>query len=264
MFTCPSNLSTANYTDPLFKQVRLLLNGSGAASVNGSANMPGIDRSLYNAVVTRIGTTATSPTTTTSVAHLSKSAIQNSIATGLTTPAMKIAANQIPALGTADFTIEMWFQITGAGTDTNAKVVFSSATGIRFLLTATDAPGFIPNTCPGNSLAITSGIGPETTAANLIGVGINRVTTGSGSWRHTALSRVAGVSYAYLDGILLGSAADTTNYPAQIYTVFNGTAAGTISSRNMSGYIDDLRITVGTGRYSGSTLILPTRQFPTY
>lgn len=79
-------------------------------------------------------------------------------------------------------------------------------------------------------------------------------------WHHVAISRASGVMYAFLDGVLAGSAADTTNYTntSQLRIGHDFDAAGT--NTPFGGYIDDLRITKGAARYT-SNFTPPPRTF---
>jgi hypothetical protein len=82
-------------------------------------------------------------------------------------------------------------------------------------------------------------------------------------WFHVAFSRTSGILRAYLNGIQVG------NSQSHNVTYFNSTAdicVGSFgkyaengySSLDFAGYINDLRVTVGSSRgYSGSTITLP-------
>lgn len=91
------------------------------------------------------------------------------------------------------------------------------------------------------------------------------IVTGSASTifndatHYVAYSRVSGVGYLYVDGVRVGTAADTQNYTGG--TVLSvGSTNG--SSDTVKGKLDEVRITNGVGRYSGSTYTVQTTAFP--
>ena len=83
------------------------------------------------------------------------------------------------------------------------------------------------------------------------------VWTGS-AWRWFAVSRAAGTTYILLDGVVVASVADVVNYATQGLW-FGDTRWG---AQNFYGLYDEVRVTKGTGRYTGNTPI-PTAPYPT-
>ena len=74
---------------------------------------------------------------------------------------------------------------------------------------------------------------------------------------HVAWSRTSGVSEIHVGGVRKYNASDTNNYQA-------GTSGFEIGHHFGSyelDYIDELRITVGVGRYTGASITVPTREF---
>lgn len=69
----------------------------------------------------------------------------------------------------------------------------------------------------------------------------------SGKWYHLAYSRVSGVGYLFVDGVLIASEADTKDITSNT-TLYIGRNNNTTDY--MHGYIDDLKITKGVGRYT--------------
>lgn len=79
-------------------------------------------------------------------------------------------------------------------------------------------------------------------------------------WSHIALVRSNGVISAYVDGV---RDAVTVNYSGAIIPASSTLRIGSNGSQGFSGYIDDLRITIGSSRgYTGSTINVPTAAFP--
>ena len=87
------------------------------------------------------------------------------------------------------------------------------------------------------------------------------------TWAHIACVFTGSTSKIYIDGV------DRTNTNAPIATSWDANAADysetwyvgrrwDYSATFFQGYIDDLRITKGVARYTGSTFVLPTAQFP--
>lgn len=83
----------------------------------------------------------------------------------------------------------------------------------------------------------------------------NHVVLNIGQWYHWAVSRNGDTLRQFLDGTLLGSAALPANY-----TVWNSSKPIVVGSFDdppysdgfFEGYIDEMRITIGTGRYTAS------------
>jgi hypothetical protein len=85
------------------------------------------------------------------------------------------------------------------------------------------------------------------------------VSISAGAWHHIAVSRQAGTVNVYMDGTRVGSYANGGSIPARACLVGVSAHSG---GEYVNGYIDDLRLTVGVARYTGSTLTLPTAAFP--
>ena len=89
-----------------------------------------------------------------------------------------------------------------------------------------------------------------------------QIITGSGNvpanqWVHISVCRASGTSRLFLDGVLQGSASDTTNLTQTAYSI--GDSVGT-SSGEFIGYIDDIRVTKGFARYT-SNFTAPSEPF---
>ena len=84
--------------------------------------------------------------------------------------------------------------------------------------------------------------------------GATTVTTDT--WHHVALTRNGNYAYLYLDGALDATIGMHSG-------AFSITVLGFAQYRGrFNGYIDEVRITVGTARYTGSSFIPPTAPFP--
>ena len=143
-----------------------------------------------------------------------------------------LASNTDFGFGTGDFTIEGWFYKT----TTTTKFLFDTR-----------------STLIENSIAV------QSSSSNTLRLYVNGtflLTTGtahtSNAWNHLAISRASGVTRFFINGVVAGSVADTTNYgstkPLVVGALYNGTTA-------FAGYIDDFRVS-NTARYT--TTFTPT------
>lgn len=85
------------------------------------------------------------------------------------------------------------------------------------------------------------------------------------TWYQIAVSRVSGVVYTYINGTRVDTSTITTNLNSNRLTL--GTyidQRGTGSAYHWKGYMDELRITKGVGRYTGASYQLQGTQFPNY
>ena len=144
------------------------------------------------------------------------------------------------ALGGGDFTVEMWLYPNSS---------YSGAfAGLMDSRTTTDGAGLV--------------YFGYTNTANQIGWKDNNtfVVTGTvtqSAWNHVAVVRDSGTLKLYINGSLASSGANSTNY-----TVAFKYIGSSFDPLAFNGYMDDLRITRGYARYSGSTYTQPTAAFP--
>jgi hypothetical protein len=95
------------------------------------------------------------------------------------------------------------------------------------------------------------------------------VTTGNGvplnTWTHIAFVRNGGSLVLYKNGVSVASmsGASTYNFTSPNNSAYIGYAADATTSRYVTGYINDLRITRGLARYT-TTFTPPTTAFLTY
>lgn len=159
-------------------------------------------------------------------------------------------ATALPGMGTGDFTIEMWFYST----------VAAPQYGYYFYDTR-------PYTV--NGVYTTLYVGGSNDGANaqklIFVVSATRVITGTttittNTWNHVALSRSAGVTRMFLNGVQEGSSyTDANNY----LTGAGGYVGNSTAFINSvwAGYLDDIRVTQGVGRYTAN-FTPPTTEFP--
>ena len=151
-----------------------------------------------------------------------------------------INPNQLIPLGSGDFTVEMWMYPNATYSGTFAGLLDSRTSG--------DGAGLVYFGYTGT--------------ANQIGWKDNttNVVTGSvtqSAWNHVAVVRASGTMKLYINGSLASSGANSTNYTVSFKYI-----ATSFDPFSFNGYIDDLRITKGYARYSGSTYTVPTAAFP--
>ena len=151
-----------------------------------------------------------------------------------------INPNQLIPLGSGDFTVEMWMYPNATYSGTFAGLLDSRTSG--------DGAGLVYFGYTGT--------------ANQIGWKDNttNVVTGSvtqSAWNHVAVVRASGTMKLYINGSLASSGANSTNYTVSFKYI-----ATSFDPFSFNGYIDDLRITKGYARYSGSTYTVPAAAFP--
>lgn len=79
----------------------------------------------------------------------------------------------------------------------------------------------------------------------------------TGVWYHVACSRTSGTSRLFVDGVQLASGADATNWTMNQQFIGNSGP----NSEQLNGWLDELRITKGVGRYAAA-FSPPTAAFP--
>ena len=85
----------------------------------------------------------------------------------------------------------------------------------------------------------------------------------AGQWNHFAVSRVSGVLRMFCNGVKVYEGADTTNYlaPGSSRPILSGYGPNPPANLGIVGYLDDLRITNGVGRYTAD-FTPPTKELP--
>lgn len=152
------------------------------------------------------------------------------------------------SFGTGEFTIEAWVYATAHGT-------LFSAGGTLGTWNANGAGGFSFGTDGTGNYALDA-------ASNVFNLTSPTVTPSLNTWNHLAISRVGGTIRTFLNGILNSTTtfAGTMGYSNAPFAIgrfdqFGGGRGG------WTGYIDDLRITKGVGRYTVNFTV-PSAQLP--
>lgn len=151
------------------------------------------------------------------------------------------------AFGTGDFTIECFaYFSTALGTQQYGAFQISTAGG--FSTSTSNNISLFAYT--GNVWALySSGAGAKT--SSLV------ITTGV--WYHVAISRTSGVTKLFVDGVQILSFADTYNYTGT-YAVIGAYYS---TAYRMDGYLDEIRVTKGVGRYTAD-FTPPTQAFDNF
>jgi hypothetical protein len=82
-----------------------------------------------------------------------------------------------------------------------------------------------------------------------------------GAWHHVAAARSAGTLWFFVDGVLDGSVVLSHNFNTYVALGIGAQVASRNSVYDFPGYIDELRITKGVGRYTAN-FAPPTGPFP--
>jgi Concanavalin A-like lectin/glucanases superfamily len=158
---------------------------------------------------------------------------------GSTSGAAESTGNTDYQFGTGDFTIEYWFRPDSIAAAQN--VVFFNG-GAQ--------DGFFFNT-NGSFVYFAANATKITSAISLIA---------AATWVFIAYSRIGTSGVLYVNGTNQGSWTDNRNYSSDL--LLCGRTTGNANS--LVGYIDDVRVTKGVGRYSGSTCPVPSAAFPNH
>jgi D-alanyl-D-alanine carboxypeptidase (penicillin-binding protein 5/6) len=152
-------------------------------------------------------------------------------------------------IGSGDFTAECWY--VSDGTNTNAEYVWLIKTG-------SGQREFAWNYLAGGFNLFASSDGANWTSAVAYTIlQADRPTFFNGAPRHLALVKSGSTWSLWING----EKCPTT---ISVGTVFNGTGALTIGINGSSplGRIDEVRITYGVARYTGSMVTFSPRKFP--
>jgi hypothetical protein len=226
-YSTQSAAVTPTAGDPLFSNVALLLPMDGTGSTF-------VDASAVPKTVAAVGATQS----TAQSRWGGKSAYFSGAGDYLSFPDVGI--------GTLSFAIEMWFKT--ASDVQYAQLIGNEASG--------GSEGF--------SLLINNNSGTGGQIALYRGGVIVSSSSGDWSddqWHYIAISRSGSTVRMYIDGTLSSTGTSSSSFTtsAATFVAYNNV----FSPRNMVGYIDDLRITVGSDRnYTGETITVPTAAFP--
>lgn len=143
------------------------------------------------------------------------------------------------AYGTGDFTWEFWLYATDPNWATDASIYL------------------LDHGTNGGTLVYDSNVLKYYNATT--GVQSMAGTISASTWTFISVSRVSGITYVSIDGASPTSFADSHNYGTQAVTF--GDVGGGGATNSYFGYVDDVRITKGVGRYN-SSFTPPTQAFP--
>lgn len=132
--------------------------------------------------------------------------------------------------GNGDFTLELLVKTSASGAE---SVLFDLREG-----TATTAGSFFIST--GRKLALWTG--------SLIGD--TGSTVPSNTWTHIAFARGSGTLRAFIDGVQQWSVSNSSDFTTSRSCRIGGSAFGSLD--NLSGHIDEVRITKGVARYTAN------------
>ena len=224
-------------TDPYFSNVALLLHGDGT---NGSTTI--VDNSP-------------SPKTVTAVGNAQISTAQSkfggsSIAFDGTGDYLSIPPSSAFDYTSSDFTWECWTYFNTVG---GLQTIISDA---RYI-SGGNLMGFVVRVSNG----VVGGLGYSNQLSPFVIVG-NQTSLSANSWYHLAFTRSGNDYRLFLNGVQEGSTVQSgtaVTYDNDDLTV--GAWEGFIGSRDLDGYIDDLRVTKGVARYTAN-FTPPTAPFP--
>lgn len=159
--------------------------------------------------------------------------------------------------GTNDFTLEFWLNIANPAVQTwpytMASSVWSSGGGFYMVIKGTGTGWGGAGLISFNGAAdLTYGPGVESTTA----------IRGAG-WKYVAVTRQGVTTRLFINGILESThtAAGIANYSAPYARIMRSYSPSNAPEYE-KGYINDLRVTIGTARYT-SNFTAPTEPFPT-
>jgi len=169
-----------------------------------------------------------------------------------TTDYLSVAASSDFQLCTLDFTVEAWIYMT-AYKATGMRIVsigggtvgWDATGGVHVLLQQTTASGNL-------SFGISNNTGSPISGATTATMALN-------TWHHVALSVTGSTAYASINGVVqafsIGSRAQPSTVPTCTIATIHGEAGAVAQA--FQGYIQDVRITKGTARYT-TDFIPPT------
>lgn len=215
-----------------FNLVQLLLHAEGADAGEVITDHSSYARTLVNAAATKVYTnTAQFKFGTASLRYPG-------------TSARLTLANAALAIGTGDFTLEM-FARPGAGDKVANRGQLQLSATAGGLTTSNVA-----------NLALYCGNSNWAWVRNGASVA-GGIACVEGTWAHLAICRGAGTIRLFVDGAVAESLADTTNYAGTELCLGGYYSTAFVST----GWQDEVRLTIGLARYT-SSFVPPTAPFP--
>ena len=153
-----------------------------------------------------------------------------------------LTVSSFSGIGSGDFTFEFWFNCSDVDSDTNNSMIMdgrnsSNAGGFIFQIEKTNGQLFVYDGV--NAGSYTNGRPIPTSSSTQIT---------ENSWHHVALVRSSGTLKLYMDGVEAGSASNSSDFSSDTLT-FGRYRGG--DGYNFPGYIDEVRVVVGTAVYTG-------------
>lgn len=147
-------------------------------------------------------------------------------------------------IGATEFTIDGWFQLTADGSEDAALLSFHSSTGSnRNVLTVANMFGSTFTT--------------QTFASKMFASSL-------GTWKHVAYEFYDGVFYAYLDGVIIGSATGTNGIVAtDTFTIGQEFDSGPTATNFFTGYVDNRFRVTKSARHKGAAFTPDAALAPT-
>lgn len=235
MFTFPVGFfgGSTGAGDPYWSNVVLYLPLTGS---NGQTTFA--DVSQYGHAVTRNGDTVISTAQFPSLTGVSSSAYFDGSGDFLQ------INNAVLALGTGDFTFEIWAYSTATPSDVG---IFESRDG-----TSGSTNGFTLTALSSSVVRIFSnGILIASSGTNYVG-----------AWCYIAITRSSGTWNLFVNGVSQGTSTAFRDLTYQNQIVGGGRYSGTVNPNAFfTGYLSHLRITKGIARYTAN-FTPPTAPFP--
>ena len=189
----------------------------------GATNQAIIDNSNFNNIITRSGNATQgsfspySPTGWSTYFNGSSSYVANATSTN-------------NALGAGDYTIEFWCFSNSLGSGSAGSMFYVDVAGYQQLIRHNGSVW---------ECYYKSGVGFTN---------VSTTTVGINQWVHHALVRSSGVVKWFINGVLYGSAADTTNFTGSTYFQM-----GMYANYWYDGYVSNVRVVKGTAVYTTSS-----------
>lgn len=156
---------------------------------------------------------------------------------------LELAGTNTGALEDVDYTVEAWFRADDSSASGTIASNWAGAFGGDFILAIT-----------GGHLAAYA---QQASASAGDAAYVSGGTIVTGQWHHAALTRSGTTARLFLDGVMVASASVPYKYnPASKNPITVG-AYGGGSLWNFAGYIDELRIVVGTAVYDSDLGFTP-------
>ena len=210
-------------TDPNFKNTTLLLQADGTGS--GSQNQTFLDGSTNNFFITRNGNT-----TQGSFSPFSQAPGYWSNYFDGADDDLSIASNVNLTPAAGDFTLECWiFPTSWASAGSYRAIMAGPVSGCMFF--GQLASGFGLRALAVADVVFTTTLPPTNT------------------WTHVAVSRSGTTARLFINGDLVSTATNSTNFVQTQVVIANSSVAGT---EEYSGYISNLRFIKGTAIYTSS------------